>query len=158
MTDPLGYCEREEWLEPAPIPDSDPPATVPVGMPIAPTNQYLTYRNSFHWDKNAYIAAGCTTTGGCDYTKARITHFAHVAGNVNQNSNVVESIKYALENRIWFNYPGQTSSTFTGGYVKPSVTARVLDDGTTQLSSVTYDTDGYFKVTQTTDPVGRTTS
>lgn len=158
VTDPLGYSEREEWLEPAPIPDSDPPATVPVGMPVAPTNQYLTYRNSFHWDKSAYVAAGCTPTGGCDYTKARITHFAHVAGNVNQKSNVVESIKYALENRIWFNYPGQTSSTFTGSYVKPSVTARVLDDGTTQLSSVTYDTTGHFKVTQTTDPVGRTTS
>ncbi|OAF10258.1 hypothetical protein AXW67_25905 [Bradyrhizobium neotropicale] len=158
VTDPLGNSEREEWLEPAPIPDSDPAATVPVGMPIAPKNQYLTYRNSFHWDRSAYVAAGCTPTGGCDYTKARVTHFAHVAGNANQKSNVVESIKYALENRIWFNYPGQTEAIFSGNYVKPSVTARVLDDGTTQLSSVSYDTSGYFKTTQITDPLGRTTS
>lgn len=158
VTDPLGNSEREEWLEPAPIPDSDPAATVPVGMPVSPTNQYLTYRNSFHWDKSAYVAAGCTPSGGCDYTKARIQHFAHVAGNTNQKSTTVESVKYPLENRIWFNYPGQTVGNFAGNYVKPTVTARVLDDGTTQLSSVAYDTAGYFKVTQVTDPLGRITS
>lgn len=158
VTDPLGNSEREEWLEPAPIPDSDPAATVPVGMPIAPTNQYLTYRNSFHWDKSAYVAAGCTPSGGCDYTKARIRHFAHVAGNTNQKSTTVESVKYPLESRIWFNYPAQTVGNFAGNYVKPTVTARVLDDGTTQLSSVAYDTAGYFKVTQVTDPLGRITS
>lgn len=158
MTDPLGNSEREEWLEPAPIPDSDPAATVPVGMPVTPTNQYLTYRNSFHWDKSAYVAAGCTPSGGCNYTKARIRHFAHAAGNANQKSTTVESVKYPLENRIWFNYPAQTVGNFAGNYVKPAVTARVLDDGTTQLSSVAYDTAGYFKVTQVTDPLGRITS
>lgn len=158
VTDPLGNSEREEWLEPAPIPDSDPAATVPVGMPVTPTNQYLTYRNSFHWDKSAYVAAGCTPSGGCDYTKARIRHFTHVAGNANQKSTTVESVKYPLENRIWFNYPAQTVGNFSGNYVKPTVTARVLDDGTTQLSSVAYDTAGYFKVTQVTDPLGRITS
>jgi RHS repeat-associated protein len=158
VTDPLGNSEREEWLEPAPIPDSDPTATVPVGMSVTPTNQYLTYRNSFHWDKSAYVAAGCTPSGGCDYAKARIKHFAHVAGNANQKSTTVESVKYPLENRIWFNYPAQTNSNNSGSYVKPTVTARVLDDGTTQLSSVAYDTAGYFKVTQITDPLGRITS
>lgn len=158
VTDPLGNSEREEWLEPAPIPDSDPAATVPVGMPVTPTNQYLTYRNSFHWDKSAYVAAGCTPSGGCNYTKARIRHFTHVAGNANQKSTTVESVKYPLENRIWFNYPAQTAGNFSGNYVKPTVTARVLDDGTTQLSSVAYDTAGYFKVTQVTDPLGRITS
>lgn len=158
VTDPLGNNEREEWLEPAPVSDSDPAATVPTGMPVRPTNQYLTYRDSFHWDKSAYVSAGCTPTGGCDYTKARIRHFAHVNGNVNQRSNTIESVKYPLENRIWFNYPGQTDSVFSGSFVKPIATARVLDDGTTQLSAVAYDTTGYFKPTQIIDPLGRTTS
>jgi YD repeat-containing protein len=81
VTDPMGFNEREEWLEPSTaIPMTDPAATIPAGMPLTLTNNYLQYRNSFHWDKNAYVVAGCTPTGGCDYTKARITHFTHVAG------------------------------------------------------------------------------
>ncbi len=94
---------------------------------MATTNQYLTYRDSFHWDKDAYVAAGCTPTGGCDYTKARDRHFVHVY-NVAVKSTAVESVKYPLENRIWFNYPGQASSIFGGSYDKPTAAGRVLDD------------------------------
>jgi RHS repeat-associated protein len=157
VTDPMGYNEREEWLEPAPVPSSDPAGTVPSGMPVPLTNQYLVYRNSFHWDKDAYATAGCTPTGGCDYTKARERHFLH-AGDTNQKSAVIESVKYPLENRIWFNYPGQANSYRTGTYGEPIAQGRVLDDGTTQLSLTSYDTAGFFKVTKTVDPLGRTTS
>src|SRR4029077_432418 len=155
VTDPLGYHEREEWLEPAPISDSDPAATVPTGMTT--TNQYLTYRDSFHWDKNTYSVAGCTPTGGCDYTKARDRHFAHVPAQ-SIKSATIESVKNPLENRIWFNYPGQTGSIYAGTYTQPTAIGRVLDDGTTQLSQFSYDTTGYFNLTQAIDPVGRTTS
>jgi YD repeat-containing protein len=155
VTDPLGYNEREEWLEPAPIPDSDPSATVPQGMQT--TNQYLTYRDSFHWDQNAYILAGCTPTGGCDYTKARDSHFGHVPGTTTKSTSI-ESVKYPLENRIWYNYPGQTSSINAGTFEQPTATGRVLDDGSTQLSQASYDTAGYFNLTQAIDPLGRTTS
>ncbi|MFX8516169.1 hypothetical protein ABTM14_19515, partial [Acinetobacter baumannii] len=92
-------------------------ATVPTDMPITPTNQYLTYRNSFYWDKTAYTAAGCSTTGGCDYTKARITHFLHIP-NSNIKSTAVESVKNPLENRIWYETPGQTSSIYGGTFSK----------------------------------------
>ncbi len=158
VTDPLGYHEREEWIEPAPgIPDSDPANTVPQGMPVAPVNQYLEYRDSFHWDKNAYVVAGCTVSGGCDYTKARDTHFLHVA-NTDIKSTTVESIKYPLENRIWYNYPGQNvSSIYTGTSNQPIATGRVLDDGTTQISQTAYDA-GFYNPTQSIDPLGRTTS
>ena len=88
------------------LPFSDPPNNVPEGIE-APFNQYLTGRNSFHWDKHAYQVAGCTTASGCDYRKARIKHWTHVASNTNVTANTIESIKYPLENRIWFNYPGQ---------------------------------------------------
>jgi RHS repeat-associated protein len=159
VTDPLGYNEREEWLEPAPIPDSDPSATVPQGMPLTPTNGSLTYRDSFHWDKDAYVLAGCTPSGGCDYTKARDKHFLHLAtGGFALKSPTIESIKYPLENRIWYSYPGQVDSIHTGTFQRPVATGRVLDDGTTQLSQASYDTAGYFKLTQLIDPLGRTTS
>ena len=157
VTDPLGFNEREEWLEPAPIPDSDPSNTVPQGMPVAPSNQYLTYRDSFHWDKHAYVVAGCTPTGGCDYTKARDRHFLHVPGEQVKSASI-ESVKYPLENRIWFNYPGQTNTIYAGMYYRPSAVARVLDDGTTQLSQFTYDTSGFFNLLRSVDPTGRTTS
>ncbi len=40
-TDPMGFNEREEWLEPAPVSATDPAATVPTGMPGGVTNNYL---------------------------------------------------------------------------------------------------------------------
>jgi RHS repeat-associated protein len=157
ITDPLGYHEREEWVEPGPnIPDSDPAATVPTGMPVSLNNAYLEYRDSFHWDKNAYIQAGCSSTGGCDYTKAVDWHFCHVP-NTSIKSTTIESIKNPLENRIWFNYPGQTAGYYAGTFNQPIATGRVLDDGTTQLSQTAYST-GFFQPTQVIDPLGRTTS
>ncbi|WP_349963057.1 RHS repeat-associated core domain-containing protein [Rhizobium sp. ZPR3] len=157
ITDPLGNKEREEWLEPAPIPASDPTATVPVGMPLPLSNSYLTYRNSFHWDKSAYVAAGCTDTGGCDYTKARIRHFVHMPSSSIKGT-TIESEKEPLENRVWYTYPGQTASTGTlygGTYDKPTAVGRVLDDGTSQISLYAYDSNG--NLTQATDPAGRIT-
>lgn len=157
ITDPLGYNEREEWLEPAPISDSDPSDTVPQGMPTI-KNQFLEYRDSFHWDKNAYILAGCTPTGGCDYTMARDTHFSHAPGTEIKSTSV-ESVKYALENRVWYAEVGQADdAVFAGLYQQPTIVGRVLDDGTTQLSQSSYDASGYFNRTQTIDPVGRTRS
>ncbi len=157
VTDPLGYHEREEWLEPAPIPESDPAATVPQGMPLAPLNQYLKYRNSFHWDKDAYVAAGCTSGGGCDYTKARIRHFVHMP-DTSIKGTAIESVKYPSENRIWYNYPGQSLSAYGGTFGKPIAIGRVLDDGTSQVSRYSYDTGGFFNLTQAIDPIGRTTN
>ena len=136
VTDPLGNHERVEWLEPAPVPNSEPSNTVPQGMPLTPTNNYLVYRNSFYWNKDAYVTAGCTPTGGCDYTKARNTHFLHFNGAI--KSTTIESIKEPLENRVWFAYPGQTNSSNVGTFAKPSAVGRVLDDGTTQLSKTSY--------------------
>jgi YD repeat-containing protein len=158
VTDPMGFSEREEWLEPAPVPDSDPAATVPQGMPLTPTNQYLSYRDSFHWDKNAYVVAGCTPSGGCDYTKARVRHFLHVPPNTSLKSTTVESVKYPLENRLWYQYPGQPSSNTGGTSNRPIAIGRVLDDGTTQLQQFSYDTSGYFKLTKMVDAAGRITT
>jgi RHS repeat-associated protein len=162
-TDPLGNTEREEYLQGAPsIPFSDPPQTVPSGI-IGPFNAFLTGRNSFHWDKHAYQVAGCTPAGGCDYTQARIKHWTHLASDLNVTADTIESIKYPLENRIWFNYPGQpaqvgivTSTGLSGTFDQPSRIGRVLDDGSTQLIQLSYNSAG--RVTQIIDPVGRQTN
>jgi len=156
VTDPMGFIEREEWVEPAPVPESDPPATVPQGMPVALTNGFLQYGNSFHWDKHAYVVAGCAF-GQCDYSKARIRHFSHL-GDAAIKSTALESVKYPLENRIWFAYPGQTNTFRSGTYNQPAAIGRVLDDGTTQLTQYTYHASGFFNITSMIDPVGRKTT
>jgi YD repeat-containing protein len=153
ITDHLGDNEREEWLQPAPIPSPDPSKTLPKG--VNEYNAYLNYRDSFHWDKHAYTIAGCKPTGGCNYNGAHITHFNHDVNNINAEWSSVESIKNPLENRIWFNHPGQPFPFYSGSYDMPSAIGRVLDDGTTQLTTFTYNAFG--KVTQTIDPLGRTT-
>jgi YD repeat-containing protein len=153
VTDPLGNNEREEYLQPAPVPDAEPANTVPRGM-TAPNGSF-TVRTNFHWDKHAYTLAHCTATGGCNYTMARATHFNHDANNGNLESGNIDSIKNPLENRVWFNYPGQPTASYSGTYFQPLRIGRVLDDGTTQLTQFAY--NGFGKVIQAIDPLGRAT-
>ena len=89
-------------------------------------------------------------------------HWVHLAINGNWVSitgDTVESIKYPLENRIWFTYPNQTSGLGAGAsgtYEQPNGTGRVLDDGTTQLTLKDYNTLG--NVTRRVDALGRETT
>jgi RHS repeat-associated protein len=149
ITDPLGFAEREEYVQGAPgVPFSDPPNTVPQGI-IAPFNAYLNDRDSFYWDKHAFqIASG-------NYSYARTKHFSHLLTNTNITSSQVESIKFPLENRIWLNYPGQDFGGDSGTYGGPSRIGRVLDDGSTQLVQITYNASG--NRSEIIDPVGRDT-
>ncbi|WGS86967.1 RHS repeat-associated core domain-containing protein [Methylomonas sp. UP202] len=152
-TDPLGNTERLEFQQGiSSIPFSDPTSTIPQGI-IAPFNSYINGRNTYYWDKHAYkIAAG-------NYTKARIKHWTHCAQNTGVTCQPVESIKYPLENRIWFNYPGQPNgglgTAVSGTYDQPTRQGRVLDDGTTQLTQTSY--NGLGQVTERIDALGRDT-
>lgn len=148
-TDPLGNTERMEYRVGAPnIPYADPSNTVPTGM--ATFDAYLYYRDSFHWDKHAYaVAAG-------DYTMANQTHWCHWAQNTNYTSDFVESGQAPLENRVWYNYEGQGGASYiSGAYNKPTAIGRVLDDATSQVTNISYNSQG--NVTQMIDPVGRET-
>jgi RHS repeat-associated protein len=69
---------------------------------------------------------------------------------------VLESEKRPLENRVWYNYAGQPYQNELGTSSQPSLSARVLDDGTTQLRSFLYDSVG--NITNSVDPLGRSTS
>jgi len=154
-TDPLGNRERIEFRHNAPgVGSSD--AGAPQGMTPAPFNSYLTYRNSFYWDKEATAQAcrfGATTR--CDYTRAMIFHWLHGGPGASVTQGVLESEKRPLENRIWYTYPGQTDwAGLVGTSNRPTAIGRVLDDGSTRLEKFAYNAIG--RVTESTDPVGRT--
>jgi RHS repeat-associated protein len=144
--DPLGAHERTEYRDSAPgIPDTEP--VVPTGMSLF--NTALTWRNSFYWDKKAMQEAGGI------YPKAKIIHWLHTA-DINVTSGVVETDKLPLENRVWYNYPGQPNVYTAGTLNLASKVGRVLDDGTTQLYQYEYNSFG--KTTKVTDPAGRITA
>jgi YD repeat-containing protein len=155
IVDPLGFGEREETFQPAPIPDSEPSYLVPQGMSNL-TNSYLVYRDSFHWNQHQYALAGCTPNGGCNYADARVTHFTHDAANIGLEWDTVESSKEPLEDRVWYTYPGQPAGHISGTFDEPNAIGRVLDNAETQLTQVAYNAFG--NPTQYIDPVGRTTT
>jgi RHS repeat-associated protein len=145
-----GNQERVEFQQDAAL-ENDPAATVPVGMPTL--NQYLRYRNTYVWDEITYAAFGT------DRSKAKNYHWLHATITTNAAA-VLESEKSPLENRVWYAYPGQSGANgvspvaFLGTHDQPSHIGRVLDDGTTQLS--TYEYNSFGKMTHEVDPVGRT--
>ena len=149
---PDGERERVEFNQGTGlgIPNSDPPQSVPGGM--ATRNEFLTARNTYHWDRQA-----CAHAEG-DYTKARLYHWLHSV-DLRSPVGILESVKQPLEGRVWNDYAGQSSSNgaiVVGSTSKPTHLGRVLDDGSTQLYSFEYNDFG--NVTKTIDPVGRTFS
>jgi RHS repeat-associated protein len=154
-TDPQGDIEVLEFNEDEGLqPDSDPPETLPTGLPagMALRNTILYARNTYYWDKKAWDEYPN------DYTKARLYHWQHTA-DLTKADGALESEKPPLENRIWYNYPGQPAgdegATVPGSINKPSKIGRRLDDGTTQLVQFTYNSLG--QVTGRTDAMGRQT-
>jgi RHS repeat-associated protein len=148
-TYPDGSQERVEFNQTLGngTPDSDPPASVPAGMRTQ--NGFLNYRNTYYWSRTA-----CATGYG-DFSKARIYHWLHAADTISA-AGILESTKEPLEGRVWRDYPGQGSPNFVGSSSLPAHVGRVLDDGSTQLSTYTY--DGFGHPTTIVDPVGRTFS
>jgi RHS repeat-associated protein len=146
-TDPMGGTERVEFRHSAPgIPDSS--SIVPSATGLLVANTYQSYRNSFYWDKHAWA----NYRG--DYTKATLYHWLHTI-DMNVTSRILEGVKPALENRIWYAYPGQVSGWDMGTSSQASYAARVLDDGSTQLYKYEYNAVG--KLTKVTDPLNRVT-
>ncbi len=145
VTDPLGQSERVEYHNSTgSMPASDPMA--PAGF----SNTYLYYRNTFHWDKRAMAS------GAGDWTQATIYHFLHSNQNSGYTSPIIESVKKPLDSRVWNGY-GQSSTTYSEGTTsQPLVTARVLDDGTTQTTKSEFNAIG--KITKSTDALGRITT
>jgi RHS repeat-associated protein len=147
VTDALGQKSRYEYNDNAPgVAPSD--ALAPTGMLVR--NADLNKRNTFVWNPQQLAVA--TASGGLDYTKARVVHWA-ISASAGTLSRVPESIKEPLEGRVWFNYVGQTDPSREGTTSLPTAVGRVLDDGSAQLSRYAYNAIG--NLTETTDPLGR---
>jgi RHS repeat-associated protein len=154
-TDPLGGQERAEFLQSAPgINDLDPTNLIPSGLN---TNVLLTgyteesQRMSFFWNKATMLAMG----NNIDFTKARQYLWDRSSSGFFTLSRTLEAVKQPMESaRVWYNYPGQTESDQEGTMDTPTITARVLDDGTTQAQKYQYNAIG--KPTIAIDPAGRT--
>jgi RHS repeat-associated protein len=153
-TDPDGQSELLVSSQSSGIAPSLPASEVPHGL--STFNLFLDARDSFYWDKRAY------EEGAWDYSKAHIYHWLHLSPQGADSSRILESEKAPLESRVWYNYSGQYTNlgspyyldgAYTGSNAAPTVIARVLDDGTTQLSSYAYNSMG--NITNATDPVGR---
>lgn len=146
---PDGAKERVEYNESLAtgIPNTSPSQTVPAGMSVA--NQFLSYRNTFHWDRKAFEDAPL------DYSKAHLYHWLHQAGTFSITSGTLESEKPPLENRIWRSYD-QQAAYFEGNSFRPNAVGRVLDDGTSQVVRYRYNATG--QITNIIDPIGRSLS
>jgi RHS repeat-associated protein len=157
-TDPLGGTERVEfrWTTTA-IPATAPANQVPTGF--AGYNANLDRYNSVYWDKRAMAlypgdVSKATITHWLVYVYVAYTPFFYSHGF---STSVPHSIKRPLENRVWYAYPGQDASGIAvGTWIGPTKIARVLDDGTSQVSQATY--NGQGQVTSRADPVGRQTT
>jgi RHS repeat-associated protein len=143
ITNPLGHTERVEVRSDAPGISPREPSS-PFAISVA--NRDLHRRNTYYWDAATYARHKG------DYTKARIKHWLI---SDNPTDDVLESLRLPLESRLWYNYPGQKSATTLGTCRRPSAIARVLPDGTTELTRKQYNEWGHL--TLHTDPLGRET-
>ena len=145
-TDAEGHVSRMEFHRAAPgVQFSED--HVPTGVDAF--NIYLNSRSTYYWDAEAYQRFPG------DYTKAVNSHWAHHS-QLGSTSDTLESIKYPLENRIWYAHPGSSSGGYSGSLNVPSRIGRVRADGSTQLTQTTYDAVGH--VLSQTEPSGLTTT
>jgi RHS repeat-associated protein len=146
VTDPLGYVDFLYFYQDAGTKSSE--TVVPTGM--SNDSGILQWRNTYYWDRHA-AAQGVTTDANGNPTAENfaysdIYHWMHFCCSLFYTSNTLGGIKKPLEKyRLWMNYPGMATTGYyyySGSLLKPSATGRVLDDGTTQLSTVTYNPMG----------------
>jgi len=143
---PDGSRDRVEYYQfpNSGIPDSEPPATLPVGIHIVTAG---FERNTYYWSRTA------SASSYGDYTKAKIYNWLFKDGLT--VSGIPASTKKALEGRVYYEYAGQNFST-AGSSDRPIRVGRVLDDGQTQLYPQEY--NGLGHLTHSVDPLGRTFS
>lgn len=151
--DPEGGTERVEFhlTDTAGQAATASSSEVPTGFTSA--NTALDLQNSLYWNKQAMAEAPG------DVARAVVTRWlwkSEAAYDVHAMSRrIPHSIKRPLERRTWYAYPDQPNPITAGNGTGPTLVARVLQDGSTQVTQHTYNAQGM--VTSTTDPVGRQT-
>jgi RHS repeat-associated protein len=160
MTDPIGNVEYVHVYQNQSVSGTGPEAVVPAGMEN--DNPYLMWRNTYYWNAHEAANGGVTTDANGNpiaenFADPDIYHWFHQCCTINYLSFQLASHKRPLEKyREWYNTnPIYNTGYYSGTLNYPTFTGRVLDDGSTQLSSKTYNSFG-LPLTST-DPVGRTT-
>jgi RHS repeat-associated protein len=180
ITDPLGRVSRVEYRQGSEpyncdangqdiqaVPGYPITCQEPKGAPATPGslvsfwNAYLNYRNTFIWNSHQYAAVYNTSYR---YLQAKIIHWLHTDDSnpsTTSSSRIPESVRPPLDARVWFQYPFQVLNVWgqpdashgIGATNQPTMVARLLDNGTTQMWQYQY--NAYGKITQVTDPIGR---
>ena len=148
-TDPLGSQERIEFIQVAQgIAQTDPPP-VPAGF----ANDNLAYRNTFYWNQTAmqqYAVGDPNRYLNATY----MFHWLHDGtGSSLASSSILESVRAQGQSRVWFAYPGQSTTQYQGTLSTPTATARILDTGQEQRYTRAYDGSG--RLLKSIDPAGR---
>ncbi len=168
VEDPLGFKERVEYRHeangldsnefPLPQPYSADSVTSDLDGKIGiytenDTNHYRIYRNTFYWDRRAVEEMGGTET--LDYSKAHIYQWLHTE-DWSRSMRRLESEKPQLENRIYYNYQGQSHPGLFDGTGLVSKIAQAIDSsGTSKIVQHEYNDQG--QKIRSVDPVGRET-
>jgi RHS repeat-associated protein len=160
MTDPLGNVEYTHVYQNQGITGTGSETVVPAGMQN--DNPYLMWRNTYYWDAHEAANGGVTTDVNGNptaesFANPDIYHWFHQCCTINYLSTQLGSQKRPLEKyREWYNTnPIDNTGYYSGTYDGHTFTGRVLDDGTTQLSSATFNSLG-LPLTSV-DPVKRST-
>ena len=159
LTDPLGHTDFLYLFQNDNTPASE--TLLPTG--ISNDSSLLQWRNTYYWNRHQSALGVTTNANGTptseNFAYPTIYHWLHFYYNINYEVNQLGSIKKPLEQyRQWINYPGMATDGFyyySGTLIKPSAMGRVLDDGSTQISTNTYNSLGL--PLSATDQVGRTT-
>ncbi|NNC90308.1 MAG: hypothetical protein HKN82_17785 [Akkermansiaceae bacterium] len=133
---------------PAEISQAAPAYPVPAASPLinpAPFGPCTT----FYWDRKAMHYHED------DATKAVMHAYQFSEGTRFNTVNVLAAIKPPLENPVFFVYPGQTNPFRAGTLDQAGLTARVLPDGSEQVTVTEYNSLGL--PTRQVDPLGRET-
>ena len=109
----------------------------------------LAIRNTYYWDRKAMQMYPR------DYSKAQVYHWLETIAQM--STRYLQFIGRPLENRIWFEYPAQTSPRFVnpGTVGRPTKIGRVVEDGTTSLTLIEY--SPAYLPERVVDPCGRET-
>jgi len=116
-----------------------------------PKTDLLQYRNTYYWDKKMW------KTGPGDHSKAQLTNWLALSGD--KITGVPGSTKNPLEGRVWYNYPGQTSSHAPGDMNTPSKIVRAVEtpSGLEWTMTQNFYDNATGRLIRTVDPIGRET-
>ncbi|MBI4752257.1 MAG: hypothetical protein HY774_27530 [Acidobacteria bacterium] len=149
--DPYDDKERVEYLHSSGVTVTE--GSAPSGM----TTTSSDFWNSctFYWDKRAWSEASGLSSPNY-FLKAHVIHWARTQDNNLTTTSVIQHEKRSLENRVWYNYPGQSQSDVVGTMNKPTKIGQIVADNplgsanSTKLITCEYNEFGHL--TKLIDP------